>query len=105
MILECGGVCRASMGIIFKLLCPGDVPAKAHKLILNATTAVGYEEYCHEEHNIEVLYDLWQFDYDGFPLLDNVTNELIEYPVEPIWGVYDHIPYQWEIALRELLLK
>ena len=105
MILECQGVCRANMGIIFKLLCPGDVPSKAHKLILNSTTSVLYEHMCIEKHHADVVYDLWKHDYEGWPLLDNNTNELIEYPVEPIWGDYDQMPWNWEIMLRELLLN
>ena len=105
MILECQGVCRASMGIVFKLLCPGDVPAKAHKLILNSTTSVLYEDMCIEKHHVDVVYDLWFHDYMGWPLLDNTTNELIEHPVETVWGEYDQMPLDWEILLRELLLN
>ena len=70
MILECQGVCRANMGIIFKLLCPGDVPSKAHKLILNSTMIGGYEEYCHEEYHVDIVYDVWMYDYQGMPLID-----------------------------------
>ena len=91
------------MGIVFKLLCPGDVPAKAHKMILNETTSVVYEDICLEKHHVEVVYHLWQFDYQGYPLLDNNTNELILYPVEPIWGIYDVMPWPWEMMLRKLL--
>ena len=105
MILECQGVCRANMGIILKLLCPGDVPSKAQKLILNSTTSALYEDLCIEEHYVDVAYDLWFFDYDGRPLLDNTKNELIEYPVWPIWGYYDYMPHGWEIVLRELFLN
>ena len=105
MIIECQGVCKTNMGIIFNLLCPGDVPSKAHKLILNSTTTGGYQEYCHEEHRAEVVYDLWDHDYAGWPLLDNTTNELIEDPVWPVWGDYNRIPQDWEIVLRELLLN
>ena len=64
------------MGIVFKLLCPGDVPAKTHKMILNETTSVVYEDICFEKHHVEVVYSLWNFDYRGYPLLDNNTNEL-----------------------------
>ena len=104
MILECQGVCRASMGIFFKLLCPGDVPSQAHKLILNSTTSVLYEHICFEEHHVDVVYSLWFHDYVGLPLIDNTTNELIEYSVWPVWGELDHMPRWWEIMLRELLL-
>ena len=93
------------MGIILKLLCPGDVPAKAHKLILNSTTTGSYEEYCHEKHKAEVVYDLWVWDYRGYPLIDNTTNEVIEHPIERIWGQYDMMPMDWEIVFRELLLN
>ena len=78
------------MGIIFKLLCPGDVPSKANKLILNSTTRVLYKHICFEEHHTDVIYDLWNFDYTGYPLIDNITDELIQYPVYPIWGEYDY---------------
>ena len=105
MILECQEVCRANMGIFFKLLCPGDVPPKAHKLILNSTMIGGYEEYCHEEYHVDVIYDVWFHDYIGWPLIDNTTNELIEYSVWPVWGEYDFMPQDWEIVLRELLLN
>ena len=105
MILECGGVCKASMGIIFKLLCPGDVPAKAHKLILNTTTTNGYEEYCHEKHYAEVVYDLWDHDYNGWRLLNKTTNELIERTGLRVWGQYDKMPHDWEFVQRELLLN
>ena len=105
MILECQGVCRANMGIILKLLCPGDVPAKAHKLILNSTTTGSYEEYCHEKHKVDVVYDLWVHDYRGYPLIDNTTNEIIERQRARIWGQYDTMPMIWEIVLRELLLN
>ena len=105
MILECQGVCRANMGIIFKLLCPGDVPSKAQKLILNSTTSVLYKDLCIEKHHVDVVYDLWAYDYGGWPLLDNTTNELIEYSVWPVWGELDHMPKYWEIMLRELLLN
>ena len=105
MILECQGVCRANMGIILKLLCPGDVPSKAHKLILNSTTSVLYEDLCIEKHHVDVVYSLWMHDYIGFPLIDNTTNELIEYGVVPVWGDYDRVPWDWEIVLRELLLN
>ena len=67
-------MCRASIGIFFKLLCPGDVPTKAHKLILNSTIA-GYEEFCYEEHHVEVVYSLWQYDYTGYPLLGAISIE------------------------------
>ena len=103
MILECQGVCRANMGIIFKLLCPGDVPSQAHKLILNSTTSVLYEHICFEEHHVDVVYSLWLHDYAGFPLLDNTTNQLIEHQVSPIWGTYDHMSWDWEVLQRELL--
>ena len=106
MILECQGVCRANMGIILKLLCPGDVPAKAHKLILNTTTAAGYEEYCHENYHAKLVYNLWQYDYQGFPLVDNTTNEMIEHPWPArIWGEYDRMISDWEIILRKLLFE
>ena len=93
------------MGIILKLLCPGDVPAKAHKLIINSTMIGGYEEYCHEKHKAEVVYNLWLHDYADFPLVDNTTNELVEHKVNPIWGQYDFMPWDWEILLREVLLN
>ena len=102
MILECQGVCRASMGIILKLLCPGDLPSQAHKLILNSTTSVLYEHICFDEHHVDVVYDPW---YLTVPLFDKTTNELIEYQVEPVWGELDHIPQYWENLLRELLLN
>ena len=105
MILECQGVCRANMGIIFKLLCPGDVPSKAHKLILNSTTSVLYEDMCIEEHHADVAYELWAHDYSGLPLLDNTTNELIEDPGWPVWGDYDFMPWDREIMIRKLLLN
>ena len=107
MILECQGVCRANMGIILKLLCPGDVPSKAHKLILNSTMIGGYEEYCHEEYHVDVIYDLWFHDYVDWPLLDTTTNELIEYSdsVWRIWGQHDHMTRFEENMLRELLLN
>ena len=105
MILECQGVCRANMGIIFKLLCPGDVLSRAHKLILNSTTSALYEDMCIEEHHADFTYTLWSYDYKGWPLLDNTTNKLIEYPVWPIWGYYDYMPHGWEIVLRELFLN
>ena len=101
MILECWEMCKTSMGILFKLLCPGDVPSKAHKLILNSTTSVLYEDMCIEEHHADVIYDLWAHDYWGWPLLDNTTNELIEYPVWPVWGDYDQMTGFYEILLRE----
>ena len=93
------------MGILFKLLCPGDVPSKAHKLILNSTTSVLYKDMCIEKHHVDVVYDLWAYDYGGWPLIDNTTNELIEYSVWPVWGEYDFMPQDWEIVLRELLLN
>ena len=93
------------MGILFKLLCPGDLPFKAHKLILNTTTAVSYEEYCHEKHYAEVTIDLWAFDYSGYPLLDNTTNQIIESPEPKIWGVFDRMAMPWEVLIRKLLLK
>ena len=101
MILECQGVCRANMGIIFKFLCPGDVPSKAHKLILNSTTSVLYEHMCIEKHHANVSYDLWFHDYAGYPLLDKTTNELIENPIWRIWGQFDHMLMPWEIVGRE----
>ena len=91
------------MGIIFKLLCPGDVPSRANKLILNSTTRVLYKHICFEEHHADVIYDLWNFDYSGYPLIDSITDELIQYPVYPIWGEYDLMVYDWEILLRKLL--
>ena len=91
------------MGIIFKLLCPGDVPSMANKLILNSTTRVLYKHICFEEHHADVIYDLWNFDYTGYPLIDKITDELIQYPVYPIWGEYDLMVYDWEILLRKLL--
>ena len=93
------------MGIVFKLLCPGDVPAKAHKMILNETTSVVYEDICLEKHHIEVVFDLWDYDYQGWPLLDNNTNELILHPPKLIWGQHDRIASKWEILLRKLLYK
>ena len=78
---------------------------KAHKLILNTSTAVGYEDYCHEEHHVDAVYNLWAHDYFGYPLLDNTTNELIKYPIIKIWGKYDRMTRDWEIVLRELLLN
>ena len=106
MILECGGVCKANMGIVLKLLCPRDVPAKAHKLILNTTTKP-YEQICIEEHMVDVVFDSMMFGgwYDNMPLLDYWTNELVEYEVWPIWGEYDQMPWEWEILQRELLLN
>ena len=101
MILECQGVCRANMGIIFKFLCPGDVPAKAHKLILNSTTSVLYEHMCIEKHYVDVAYDLWMHDHAGYQLLDNTTNELIEHPLWRIWGRFDKMVMPWEIVGRE----
>ena len=102
IILECDGVCSTSMGISFKLLCPGDVPAKAHKIIVNETTSI-YEHICLEKHYVDVIFDLWNFDYRGYPLIDYNTNELIKYSVEPIWGLYDVMPWPWEMMLRKLL--
>ena len=93
------------MGIIFKLLCPGDVSSRAHKLILNSTTSALYEDMCIEEHHADVVYELWAHDYSGLPLLDNTTNGLIEYPVRTIWGDYDQMPWNWEMLLRDLLLN
>ena len=93
------------MGKLFKLLCPGDVPAKAHKMILNETTNVVYEDICLETHHIEVVYNLWDFDYYGTPLLYNNTNELIMYELERIWGKYDRMAHDWEILHRKLLHK
>ena len=76
------------MGIFFKLLCPGDVPVKAHKMILNETTSVVYEHICLEKHHIEVVYNPWFYEYRGWPLFYNNTNELIlNLAVEPIWGL------------------
>ena len=93
------------MGISFKLLCPGDVPAKAHKMILNETTSVLYEHICLEKHRVEVWFDLWKFDYAGFPLIDNNTNELILRSLDRVWGQYDRMLLEWEILLRKLLHK
>ena len=93
------------MGIIFKLLCPGDAPSKAHKLILNSTTSVLYEHICFEEHHVHVVYDLWLHDYNGKPLVEKTTNELVKLPVWPIWGEYDQMPWDWEIVLRKLFLN
>ena len=111
MILECGGACKANMGIVLKLLCPRDVPAKAHKLILNSTTTP-YEQLCLEEHVVDVVFDTFMFGqcdewecWEYNSLLDLWTNELIEYPVWPISGEYDRIPWEWEILKRELLLN
>ena len=95
MILECQGVCRANMGIVLKLLCPGDLPSKAHKLLLNSTTSVLYEHICLEEHYVDITFDPWILTV---PLLDNTTNELIEYPPEIIWGEYDMIPSEYELC-------
>ena len=78
---------------------------KAHKLILNTSTAVGYEDYCHEEHHVDAVYNLLVHDYFGVPLVDNTTNELVEHPVYPVWGEFDQMTYNWEILLRELLLN
>ena len=90
------------MGIIFKLLCPRDVPSKAHKLILNSTTSVLYEQICFEDHHVDVSYNPWFVEW---PFLDNITNELVEHPVWPVWGQYDQMPWEWEIMLRKLLLN
>ena len=90
------------MGILFKLLCPGDLPSKAHKLFLNSTTSVLYEHICLEEHHVAVSYDPWALQR---PILYNTTNELIQYPVNIIWEEYDRVPWDWEILLRELLLN
>ena len=83
------------MGILLKLLCPGDLPSTAHKLLLNSTTSVLYEHICLEEHYVVVTYDPWILSET---LLDNTTNEMIEYPLEIIWGQYDKVPLDWEIC-------
>ena len=94
------------MGILFKLLCPGDVPPKAHKLILNSTsTSLLYDHICFEEHHVDIVYPLYMHDFRGLPLIDNTTNELIEHNVWNIWGVTDRIVYDWEILHRELLFR
>ena len=93
------------MGIVFKLLCPGDVPAKAHKMILNETTSVVYEQICVEKHHVEAIYDMWYHDYRGYTFIDNTTNKVIEHPTKMIWGLTDRIPQDYEVALRELLMK
>ena len=92
------------MGILFKLLCPGDVPPKAHKLLLNSSrTSLLYDHICFEEHHVDVVYPLSLHDFRGIPLLDNTTKELIEHKVLTIWGQYDRMVWDWEILLRELL--
>ena len=70
-------------------------------MILNETTSVVYEHICLEKHHIEAVYNSWIYNL----LLDNNTNELIVYPVKPIWGLYDAVPLPWEILLRKLLHK
>ena len=104
IILECGEVCKTSMGILFKLLCPGDVPAKAHKIILNYTTSLKFEEVCLEKHYVHMVYDLWKVDME---IVDNTTNRLIEYSAhwERIWGEYDRMTFDWEVLLRKFLLN
>ena len=81
----------------------GDVPSKANKLILNSTTRVLYKHICFEEHHVDVAYDVWVHDYTGYPLIDNITHELIQYPVWPITGEFDCMVWWWEILLRKLL--
>ena len=81
----------------------GDVPSKANKLILNSTTEVLYNNICFEEHHADVVYDLWHHDYLGSSLIDDITHELIQYPVWPVWGQFDCMVWWWEVLLRKLL--
>ena len=106
IILECGGVCRAPMGIFFKLLCPGDIPSKAHKLLLNPSTIVGYEEICFETHHADLIIHTMQYIYS--PIVDNTTtpHSLMEHWGDGrIWGEWDRVIYEYEVLKRKLLLN
>ena len=93
------------MGMLLKLLCPGDVPAKAHKMIMNDTTNFSYEQVCLEKHHAIIIYSHWNFDGYGKPLVDNTTNQLIEDSRLRIWGEWDRMVVFYEILLRKLLYK
>lgn len=93
------------MGMLLKLLCPGDVPAKAHKMIMNDTTNFSYEQVCLEKHHAFIIYSHWYFDGYGKPLVDNTTNQLIEDSRLRIWGEWDRMVVFYEILLRKLLYK
>ena len=57
-------------------------------MILNEKISVVYEHICLEKHHIEVVYNPWFYEYRGWPLFYNNTNELIfNLAVEPIWGL------------------
>ena len=89
------------MGMLLKLLCPGDVPAKAHKMIMNDTTNFSYEQVCLEKHHAFIIYSHWNFDGYGKPLVDNTTNQLIEDSRLRIWGEWDRMVVFYEILLRK----
>ena len=72
-------------------------------MILNSTTEVLYNNICFEEHHAVVAYDLWLHDFMGYPLIDNITHELIQHQVWPVWGEYDCMVWFWEVLLRKLL--
>ena len=96
------------MGILLKVLCQGDQPSKAHKLILNETTIHFYKDICIEEHNVNFLYEA---GLRWYPLIDNTTNEMIRYSkntldtttsilVSLVWGSEDRMTDHWEVVMR-----
>ena len=95
-------MCTTSMGILLKVLCQGDQPSRAHKLILNETTIHFYKDICIEEHNVNFLYEpalRW------YPLIDNTTNEMIRYSKKTedtplVWGSEDRVTDHWEVVMR-----
>ena len=91
--MECDGICNDDKAAYFKVTCPhNNLP---HKVMItkDGNSDKKYKYICQKpQHNATIAYN----NDPGYFEVDSDGN-LVEFPVKPVTGEEDYIPYEYEI--------
>ena len=88
--MDCNGLCTDDTRISIKVVCPGSYKNLPQKILIDNTK---FKDICQkQQQNVKIAYNndpLWF-------VVDNHGN-MVEYPLFPVTGWLDKIPWDFEI--------